>query len=253
MFFLNKKDNLVIGPYKVSSNIFYNPTFIWQNKGGVDAYPYRVRLKSENVYAISGDIFSQIVEENNLRVDSADLGQRSVFTFLPKDNGIISNLLKQKGQVVRLGVEEKVLEEGKIDLKFAQSQRFTEAFLEFFILRKFGDYFKENNLAVYNQFRINLLGSKIDIIAVSEKEIVILELKKNKIGKKDIEQFKRYLLWNKTGKNLLEALFKVRLNESFFKGYIIGAKLDKNVSIVDSDIVFKKYSLENNQLSLSDG
>lgn len=57
-FFLNKDENLLIGPYEVASDIFYNEEIIWQEKNGIDAYPYRVELRSNTVYAIDGNIFS---------------------------------------------------------------------------------------------------------------------------------------------------------------------------------------------------
>lgn len=169
VFFLNKDDNLIIGPYEVVSDIFYNEKIIWQEKNGIDAYPYRVRLKSDVIYAIDGNIFSQIVEENGIRIDSGDLGQKSVFTFLPKDVGIIEALLKEKGNKIEKPIEEKEFQENEVTIELAQKHGFTEAFLEFFLLKNFVKFFGNNSLIPYNQFRINLLGSKIDIIAIFEK------------------------------------------------------------------------------------
>jgi len=252
VFFLNKDENLIIGPYEVISDIFYNEEIIWQEKNGIDAYPYRIRLKSDIIYAIDGNIFSQIVEENGIRIDSGDLGQKSVFTFLPKDCGIIEPLLRQKGNKIEKDIEEKEFQENKITIDLAQNHGFTEAFLEFFLLKQFNDFFGNTNLIPYNQFRINLLGSKIDIIAISRKVILVIELKKDAIKEKDIEQFKTYILWTKNNRKLLGKFFNVILDEAEIQGLIIGSGTQRGLLIDNYSFSFKKYSLENEELVLSD-
>jgi hypothetical protein len=252
VFFLNKKDNLILGPYEVASEIFYNEEVIWREKNGADAYPYRVRLKSDVIYAIDGNVFSQIVEENNIRIDSGDLGQRSVFTFLPKDYGIIEPLLLQKGNKMEESIEEKKFQENKITIELARNHGFTESFLEFFLLKDFTKFFGNDNLMLYNQFRINLLGSKIDIIAVGEKAIVIIELKKGVIKEKDVKQFRTYILWVKNNRKLLGKFFNVALDKAEIKSFIIGASIQRRLTREGYDFSFKKYSFENDELILSD-
>ena len=168
VFFLSKDDNLIIGPYEVISDIFYNKEIIWQEKDGIDAYPYRVRLKSGKLYGIGGNIFSQIIEENNIRIDSGDLGQKSVFTFLPKDIGIIEPILKERGTEIDKPIENKELKEDKITIGLAKSHGFTEGFLEFFLLKNFNKFFGDTFIP-YNQFRINLLGSKLILLPYLKK------------------------------------------------------------------------------------
>jgi hypothetical protein len=251
VFFLNKDDNLIIGPYVVISDIFYNEEIIWQEKNGIDAYPYRVRLKSESIYAIDGNIFSQIVEENGIRIDSGDLGQKSVFTFLPKDCGIIEPLLSQKGKKLKKHIEKKEFQENKITIELARNHGFTEAFLEFFLLKQFTNFFGNTNIIPHNQFRINLLGSKIDIIAISEKIILVIELKKDVIKEKDIEQFRSYVLWAKNNRKLLEKFFNIVLDKAEIQGLIIGSGVQRGLSVNNYDFSFKKYSFENNKIVLS--
>lgn len=252
VFFLNKDDNLIIGPYEVASKIFYNEEIIWQEKNRIDAYPYRVRLKSKVIYAIDGNIFSQIVEENGIRIDSGDLGQKSVFTFLPKDIGIIEAILIEKGEKVEKPIENKDFQENDITVELAQNHGFTEAFLEFFLLKDFARFFENTNLIQYNQFRINLLGSKIDIIAISEKTILIIELKKDVIKEKDIEQFQTYILWTKNNKKLLGKFFNLGLDNAEIQSFIIGSGVQRGLSTASYNFSFKKYSLENSEVILSD-
>jgi len=249
IFFLSKNDNLIIGPYEVASDVFYNEEIIWQEKDGIDAYPYRVRLKSNTLYTIDGNTFSQIIEENNIRIDSGDLRQKSVFTFLPKDYNIIEPLLSQKGNKVEKRIEQKEFKENKITIGLAQNNGFTESFLEFFLLKQFTKFFGNINLIPYNQFRINLLGSKIDIIALAEKKVLVLELKKDAIKQKDVEQCKNYFLWVKNNRKLLERFFKINLNKAEIQSFLIGSGVQRNLST--DNIAIKKYSLEDNKLILS--
>lgn len=252
VFFLNKDDNLILGPYFVESEIFYNEEFIWQERNGIDAYPYRVRLKSNAVYAIDGNVFSQIVEENSIRIDSGDLAQKSIFTFLPKDIGIIENHLVQRGRKVEISVENKDFKKIDVTIEFAQAQGFTEAFLEFFLLKEFVKYFGNKNFIAYNQFRINLLGSKIDIIALSEKVILIIELKRDMIKEQDIEQFKTYILWTKNNNKLLGKFFNLELGASEIQSFLIGNGIQRGLITTSYDFSFKKYLLENNNIVLLD-
>ena len=250
VFFLSKDDNLIIGPYEVISEIFYNEEIIWQEKDGIDAYPYRVRLRSDKLYGIDGNIFSQIIEENNIRIDSGDLGQKSVFTFLPKDIGIIEPILKEKGIIISKPIEEKEIQERGITISLAKSHGFTEAFLEFFLLKNFDKFFGDIFIP-YNQFRINLLGSKIDIIAISENIILVLELKKDTIKEKDIRQFKDYMTWSQNNKTLLGRFFKINLEKAKIQNKIIGSGVQRNLN-VNNSIIIKKYSLKNNELIIGD-
>lgn len=252
VFFLNKEDNLIIGPYEVASEIFYNSEIIWQDKNGIDAYPYRVKLKSNVIYAVSGNIFSQIVEENGIRIDSGDLGQKSVFTFLPKDIGIIEILLVQRGEKIEKPIENKDFHKTDITIELAQYHGFTEAFLEFFILKDFVRYFRNTNLIPYNQFRISLLGSKIDIMATCEESILVIELKKDAIKEKDIEQFKTYITWTKNNKRLLGEFFNLGLDNAKIHSFIIGSGVQRKLLTADYNFSFKKYSIENSTILLSD-
>ncbi|MCD6429502.1 hypothetical protein J7L09_02300, partial [bacterium] len=127
---------------------------------------------------------------------------------------------------------------------------FTEAFLEFFLLKKF-DRFFGNTFIPYNQFRINLLGSKIDIIALSEKVILVLELKKDTIKRKDIKQLKDYITWTQNNRMLLERFLKINLEKAEIQNIMIGSGIQRNLNI-DNALVIKKYSLENDKLSLVD-
>jgi hypothetical protein len=161
-----------------------------------------------------------------------------VFTFLPKDIGIIEPILKEKGTLIEKPIEEKEFQENKITISLAKSHGFTEAFLEFFLLRNFSKFFRPNTFIPYNQFRINLLGSKIDIIALSGKIIFVLELKKNTIKEKDIKQFKDYITWSKNNKKLLERFFNINLEKKAeIQGKIIGSGTQRNLSINDSFII----------------
>lgn len=252
IFFLSKDENLIVGPYKVASDIFYNGEIIWQEKNGIDAYPYRVRLESNTIYAIDGNVFSQIVEENQIRIDSGDLGQKSVFTLLPKDTEIIGPILKKKGKEIKRPFKEKKFQENKITTELAQSQGFTEAFLEFFILKNFFKFFKNADLVPYNQFRINLLGSKIDIIAISQKIVLVIELKKDTLKEKDIEQFQTYISWARNNKRLLGNFFKISLQNPGIQGLIIGRGAQEDLSANSYNFSIKKYSLKNNSPILSD-
>jgi hypothetical protein len=251
IFFLNKDENSLIGPYEITSDIFYNEEIIWQEKNGIDAYPYRVRLKSGDIYTIAGNIFSQIVEENGIRIDSGDLGQKSVFTLLPKDTGVIEPLLKEKGTKIKKTIEEKDFQENRITIELAQNHGFTEAFLEFFLLKDFSKFFKNTGFVQYNQFRINLLGSKIDIIAISEKIILVVELKKDVIKEKDIEQFQTYISWTKNNKKLIEKFFKINLGKAEVQGVIIGSGTQRTILTSNYEFLIQKYSLENNELILA--
>jgi hypothetical protein len=256
VFFLNKDENLIIGPYEVISDVFYDTEVIWEEKNGIDKYPYRVRLKSDTIYAIDINIFSQIVEENGIRIDSGDLGQKSVFTFLPKDCGIIEPLLRQKGNKIEKDIEEKEFQENKITIELAQNRGFTEAFLEFFLLKQFNEQFKDffpnTSVIPYNQFRINLLGSKIDIISISERLILVIEVKKDSIKKEDIEQLRTYFSWTKNCRKLLGNFFGKELDDTDIKGLIIGSGIQRGLSIDDCSFSLKKYSLERGKLKLSD-
>lgn len=256
VFFLNKDENLIIGPYEVVSDIFYNEEIIWEEKNGIDAYPYRVRLKSDVVYVVDGTTFSQIVEENEIRVDSGDLGQKSVFTLLPKDYGIIGSLLIQKGKKIEKNIKEKKFQENKITIELARTQGFTEAFLEFFLLKQFNEqfnkFFGDTNPMLYNQFRINLFGSKIDIIAISEKKILVIELKKDEIKEKDVKQLKVYTSWAKNNRKLLGKFFNAALDGAEIQGLIIGSNVKKGLLIDNHDFSFEKYFIENNKIFLLD-
>jgi hypothetical protein len=254
VFFLNKKENLIIGPYEVISDVFYDKEIIWERKNRINKYPYRVRLKSDIIYAIDSNIFSQIVEKKRIRIDSGDLRQKSVFTFLPKDCGIIEPLLKRKGNKIEKDIEEKEFQENKITIKLAQKHGFSEAFLEFFLLKQFHEHFRNTNLIPYNQFRINILGSKIDIIAISREVILVIELKKDTIKEKDIEQLKTYISWTKNNRTLLGKFFGVELDEAKIQGVIISGDFPKKLLKYKDDcgFSFKKYSLKNGKLELSD-
>lgn len=250
IFFLNK--NQLIGPYEVISNIFYNEDIIWKENKGVDAYPYRVRLKSDIVYAIDNNTFFRIIEEEGIRVVREDIIRKSVFTFLPKDTGLIEFILKEKGEKVEKPIKAKEFKKDIITIRLARNFGFSEAFLEFFILENFADFFKGyHNLILYNQFRINIVGSKIDIIGVSPKNVLIIELKKGIIKDEDIKQFQNYIFWAKNNKKLIERFFKISLGDGPIRGLIIGSGIIKNISTSD-DFSIKKYSLEDNQLVLYD-
>lgn len=252
IFLLSKDDNLVFGPYAVISEIFYNDEIIWQEKNGIDAYPYRVRLKSTRLYSIDVNIFSQIIEENKVRIDSGDLGQKSVFTLLPKDIGIFEKLLKERGGIVEKPIEFRDFKKTAITIKLAINKGFTEPFLEFFLLKDFNKFFNGENFLPYNQFRINLLGSKIDIIAVSENMILVLELKKGAIKENDIRQFRNYINWVENNKLLLGRFFKKDLSKVKIKSMLIGKGIQKNLPLENIVFTIKSYSLENNKLTLLD-
>jgi len=126
--------------------------------------------------------------------------------------------------------------------------------LEFFLLKQFHEYFRNTNLIPYNQFRINILGSKIDIIAISREVILVIELKKDTIKEKDIEQLKTYISWTKNNRTLLGKFFGVELDEAKIQGVIISGDFPKKLLKYKDDcgFSFKKYSLKNGKLELSD-
>ncbi len=133
-------------------------------------------------------------------------------------------------------------------VELAKSQGFTESFLEFFMLKNFPNFFA-NDFVIYNQFRINLLGSKIDIIALSKKRILILELKRNTIKENDAQQLQHYVSWVKNNKILLKRFFKVNLEKAKIQSILIGNKIQKNINISNIHHI-KKYITDNNKLTL---
>lgn len=250
VFFLNRKDNLFIGPYKVVSDIFYNEEIIWDKSNrekGIDAYPYRVRLKSDIIYAIDGNILSKVIEKK-MRIDSGDLRGRSVFTLFPKDSGILEPILKKEGKELKKAIVNKEITGEDITIELAEQKDFYESFLEFFLLKNFTDFF-DSNLLPYNQFRTNLLDSRIDIIALTEKKILVLELKRKKIEEKDVQQLQTYISWVKNNTKLLEKIFKTKLNKADIQSFIIGKDVDNDFS---TDYPIKKYTLKEDKLILSD-
>lgn len=249
VFFLSKDDGLVFGPYCVTSEIFYNEEIIWEEKNGIDAYPYRVKLKYDKLFAIDLNLFSRLIELKRMRIDSGDLQQKSVLTLLPQDTCIIENVLKN-GTVVEKLTEHKIFKEIKLSIEHAKSKGFTESFLEFFLLKKFEDYFPKTNTILYNQLRINLLGSKIDIIAVSEKNILVFELKKDAVDEKSAKQFEGYIKWVQNNRELLSRFFKMNLSKAAMKNFMIASGIKKNMNVSDLLFSIQKYSLENNKLTL---
>lgn len=255
VYFYNKKDELIIGPYKVASEIFYNEEPVWgKNKKGRGEYPYRVKIKScKKIYRLDVSIFSQFAEKKNIRIDSQDLVQRSIFTLLPKDYGKLERILL-KGEKFKKKIKRKALKQKKITIKFAEEKGFNEAFLEYFLLKKFDKYFG-NNLMPYNQFRIDLLGRRIDILAVSKEKILLIELKPGRITERDIHQFKKYEEWIKDGKELLKQFFKKDLKNAKIEALIIGSEIQKDLPHSNiKNINIKKYSLnkDKNEIELSD-
>lgn len=138
-----------------------------------------------------------------------------------------------------------------ISVKIAKERGFTESFLEFFLLKRFHKYFSNSNLLPYNQFRINLLGSKIDIIAVSENEVFVIELKKDVIKEGDIGQLNEYALWTENNRVLLGRFFKSKLDGAKIRSFIIGSDTQRSISAIKDKISVKKYSLQNEEIILS--
>lgn len=95
------------------------------------------------------------------------------------------------------------------------------------------------------------MGSKIDIIAISEDVILVFELKKDIIKRKDIKQFKSYITWVHNNKTLLERFFKTNLEKAQIQNIIIGSGVLRNLTVSNS-ITIKKYSLENDELTIED-
>lgn len=258
VYFLNKKDGLIIGPYYVSSEVFYNEELIWEKKKknkNIDVYSYRIEIKSNMLYSLDMNAFSRFIEEENIRIDSQDLTRKSVFTFLPKDYGKLQNFIKKKGKIFQKSIRKKVFKKNEITIKLAKDKGFNHSFLEFFLLKKFSELFKDESLILYNQFRINILGKKIDIIALNEEKIQIFELKKDKIIKEDIKQTKEYISWVEDGdsKNLLGKFFNKNLTNAKVEAFIIASGIDKNL-LRPKNISIKKYSLnpKDNKIELLD-
>jgi len=248
IFFLNKDENKIFGCYKVDGEAFYNEELIWEEKNGVDAYPYRIKLRTVEMLSVDINRFSQMAEEKELRIDSGDIGQKSIFTFVPKDFGILKEELEKYGTKEKYDINDRLLHELNITTELAKEKGFSESFLEYFLVKDFYRLF-DGEYIIHNQFTINLLGSKIDVLALSEEKIMVFELKRDSIGEADLKQLNNYVTWVENNKTLLERFFRVQVKHAKIKGCVVGAR-KKGEVVMPQNLEFFKYNVLNNQLEL---
>jgi len=208
VFMYDKKKQQIVGPYIATSELFYNPQVIWeQSSDGRDEFPYRVKLDSIDFCgAVPIDEISELVNQGKLRIDSGDLAGKSVHTILPGEDELIKAKLQSNlNESCRIRDPKSVgLDEKPFDIRpFVKNGIVLEKALETYLLQNPNELERiigSKLRVLYNQFRTNLGGERIDILAFTNTAIFTFELKKGTLKRGDYEKLKeKYWAW--TDKN----------------------------------------------------
>ncbi len=288
LYIFSTDSGFIIGPYYVKRRIVYNDKIPFpkkatdnksEDKSSKNSFPYRFKLEHDKLNRLDPIKVFQYLEEAGARIDSGDV-RRSLFTFLPKDEVLIEKLVKEEViKTLRAEAEEPIIYTGDkelfgnevLNINLANQHGFWESFLEFFLLRDFlniendisenaikeGDFkeFFSSQFFIYNQLRINSSGKRIDILGVSEKQILVFELKKDKINenvKEQLDKYADFIEGSKEYKNALGKWFNMNLNNANVIRIMVGGGFTDVIDYCGEDDKYRlyKYTLENNELKI---
>jgi len=227
IFLLETQSNRIVGPFTITNPLFYNQLPIW--KESQDSFVYRVKFTSTEIWESDvSSLWAVLLQRGTQDFYTFTTFQRSNNTLFPEEGTELTNLLKRQGRLISAKLASNIMVE-KADLIKSDAKAFSsEARLEAALLinqevliealTAEGILNSGTKPFVINQITLPGINYNVDIAVFDGEQVVVIELKKDKIDDQTIAQVKRYShYWELVGKNVALVVIGTKFGRSVEK------------------------------------